>query len=1459
MQKHRIYTNIGRDQKINVEILNSYDLMEILSLKFSQKDIYASGNCSEYGVVMGRVSVNDGFGIPNARISIFVPLSDIDENDPVISALYPYKDVSDKNENNYRYNLLPSRQQHSGHEPTGTFFDQEDILTREECLEVFEKYYKYTVKTNNAGDFMIWGVPIGSQTLHIDVDLSDIGCFSLRPNDFIRNGYGVDEFKSLYEFKSSSDLDSLPQIKSFNKTINVYPFWGNEEICEIGITRTDFDLSDQGVKIEPKAYLIGGIYTDTGKNAINKNCMPRKKMGRKCDLTTRGGKISAIRFTTQKDTNGIPILEEYKINEDIDEDGVFVLALPMNMDYIYTNEFGENEITNDSNKGIPTSACYRLRIELTDSGLDRVRVNADYLVPNIREYTTDTLKSYAWSTSFDDYPSEALSNDPDRGIFYIQDNQYYPRDYFYRFTYNKVYTVSSFQSSYFKNFSYTGDKYLGIKEIEPPEEEDCTSTVLTPPVNFGKKNYTFALLVTQVLLFFEQLINLVTFVFFNALAKALHTFANAFNVWPIKSIHDAVAKVAYAVQEAGQRELYLINYPECEECNGEDNEFGTQKLSAALIDYCQVGTISVTGSTSDTNRSIPMDNWSFSVEDIGVCKDEAEPITDMDDLVDRQSHYALIDNNRLVFIQLTGSTLISAGGWSGYVFGDTNIDFPDSTVYNLVIVDIHHRADPSTPTYLLETGCEIYDIPYDEDIVAEYYSGTTSNRITIPHNDYLPGMNISSSKIADGGDYRLLTEFGGVTYTPTTPSGYSEFSNGVFYFIPGGQTINRIYNILKEYRRRKLVGQMFCGGIVNYSYIDNWLSGSLYFYQFKAKFRQDSTRIKYCTDIAQYIPDQKRFYYRSTEYISSGSIWGTSVSGNNKRLGHSTTFIDLGPRDEFIKEICIDTSLDPNCSVSRSIGPTTYQSWGELLGMVINYWMDVSNNEFTLNNFFKNEGYPFSSYVLNGDILQLISINNETGIEEFDLQSPKYLGYSYQIIDPELCSSIFRPYGNDEWGPTPITFDLSEDGQRIRLCLNEPTHLDYQGNTVQGRLTESSQKVPFFLWDKKGTGFGGISQDTAFNQFWCYSGITVQPLQGMTYGYVVTGQTYDDSSDQYLLLPITYNFSGMTFTDQNVTDELAFDIVSASDNHTDYDTAYPGFTYLYASSWIDGIPVSGTLYTRYGHGGIWDSQAWNTSTDFIIKKTVDYYSGTTKQILSTPFQFYFGLRPGKTGLDKFMKLFGPLGVLTAPTPTPLPTLPLPSPEPTPSLTPTPTASSAVWYYRLNRCIDNVSTYYTEHSAEHLSVGTAVWGASVCDPDYAYVVIGSTTNESNYAGYTKLGGVSVELEHAACFDCDDNPITPPPSPPAYTTIVLVRNTSEGDPAGSTCGDFFYNAENKQTAYVNSPSIIPHNLYDAYEDTTWTTRFNGGNLYWGIKYDANLTITHTVYVSTNGNIQDWANCP
>jgi hypothetical protein len=101
------------------------------------------------------------------------------------------------------------------------------------------------------------------------------------------------------------------------------------------------------------------------------------------------------------------------------------------------------------------------------------------------------------------------------------------------------------------------------------------------------------------------------------------------------------------------------------------------------------------------------------------------------------------------------------------------------------------------------------------------------------------------------------------------------------------------------------------------------------------------------------------------------------------------------------------------------------------------------------------------------------------------------------------------------------------------------------------------------------------------------------------------------------------------------------DIESLTDNHTLYDQQEEGFTYLYITSGTTITPLTGILYTRVGNAGNWSSIPWDsTLITYIIKPTEYNYNGN-QQILSTPFLFYFGLRPGNTAVDKFIERFGP--------------------------------------------------------------------------------------------------------------------------------------------------------------------------------------------------------------------------
>ena len=255
-KSYRIKTKPGEDDgylKVNLDLNQNYDFLEILSLKISQNEEY-QGFCADYGVIAGRIDINNGFGVPNVKVSIFVPIEESDLDNPVISSLYPYTSPADneKNDRGIRYNLLPNKQQNFDHTPVGTFPSKREMLDNKTTLEIYEKYYKYTTTTNEAGDFILFGVPVGEHTLHYDMDVSDIGFISARPYELISQGYSEDLFDSRFKFKSSNNLNNLTQVFSENVSVEVLPYWcdslkvGNT----IGIVRKDISID-----LEPSSRL----------------------------------------------------------------------------------------------------------------------------------------------------------------------------------------------------------------------------------------------------------------------------------------------------------------------------------------------------------------------------------------------------------------------------------------------------------------------------------------------------------------------------------------------------------------------------------------------------------------------------------------------------------------------------------------------------------------------------------------------------------------------------------------------------------------------------------------------------------------------------------------------------------------------------------------------------------------------------------------------------------------------------------------------------------------------------------------------------------------------------------------------------------------------------------------------------------------------------------------------------
>lgn len=1435
VQKHRINTTLNGDKKVTVELKQDYDLLEILSLKFTQQEAYTS-LCADYGVVCGRVTANNGLGIPNARVSILVPISDQDEQDPVISTLYPYKLSNDKNDDGYRYNLLPARQQHAGHTATGTFPDQNDILSREEQLEVFEKYYKFTAKTNYAGDYMIWGVPLGEQQLHIDVDLSDMGCFSLRPYDFIRQGEDANKFDRFFKFKSDTDLDGLPQIVAFDKTIDISPFWGNMDLCQIGITRADFDLSNLGIKVDPVSLMLVSTVTDADSDAVKRSGVIRRKSGYKCNLQTSDGKIQGVRFTGRKviGSDGTTIYPELEYFDPgvIDDDGTAMAVIPMNLDYVYTNEFGEQETTNDPNKGVATSTVARLKLELDNSsgeGSSKGTASATYLVPNIREFNKYTsgnaseyseaiISSYVFSDVFEDYlnvpvpigvtlePLTSAERLHKKELILGTNNNDIPEDYFYKFIYGKVYTPTSFQGSHYEVsatenlFGLTRrDAFLGIKEIRPNSEDDCTGTANYIPTNFAFRNRTkFGLLLSQVLLFLQFIFALIfNFVFellgrfFITVGKALYAiyFGWPFKWRPFAKIGEQFQDIAYKLQVNGTQVLSLTTYPDCEECTTDD-EAATEGVNLSNT-YCSVGeikfkvlgiaagggnvylipveintstdpdssdvspgdrardydptdpfmsgnTFSLTGATKADTRTIlngldeqtitpvepgDVNNARFIGQGIPFVDDSILPYSPASgDTLTKSVSYSEFDinfsnNTQLVdlaqftsnsvsflttsrwasqgkygnkifewinYVGQSGSTtstvqaiVLNHGSWAemaggnyetydGPDGGDTDNgegNFADRGTY--VIVRIYDRTklkfDPTgePTTFDIEEGCKKYDKAYDENISYTYLwsTGNTYGSTFVPLDPesnnplygYPAGFKESDTRpdstytlmadIISGGGARLprlvvWSKLGNTYYDRKTKSGYSEIRDGVFTVIPAIQGSSRNNKLIQEWYRRKRIGLFFCGGVVNYSFIDNWLHGLLYFFKFDYRIRWDDKSVrdlnqrgsKYPRELVFFNVLDGKFYYRSTPYNpTSKTFIGQSYTGY-KEILHPTTFYDVGVRDEFFDEICFDPAVDPACSVIRDLTATTYQDPGNIIEHVINYRMDVSAARTDIGDFFTNSGYTFGK-VMDGDVLQLISINCEAGIEAFDLDSPHYFMFNGEFLDPEDTTFMTYFKNGSSWGPTPIDFKLDTNGSFVRYCLNN-------------RLGDFTQKVPYFLWNKKGTGFG-LDDD----QLWDRTAIGAQKLQRMISVSGVTNTTTNylmaDGEEEYLIKPMTKTHNTFSF-EGNYPDSLErFEAIRLT-TPTSATEFVEGDLWLHVLTGTQKNPLTGNIYVVVN--GAWSAPIpyVKDNKETFIFQTALNYSGN-RQVLSTPFQFYFGLRPGSTAYDKFIKYYGPRG------------------------------------------------------------------------------------------------------------------------------------------------------------------------------------------------------------------------
>lgn len=401
-RSQRIHIGTGNtitDKYIHVKLEKDTDTLEFLSLKIDTKDVYNDFN-ADYGVIVGRVIANGGVGVPNAKISIFIPLDEGDENNSKIVSVYPYTNPRDKNNQGKRYNLLPrvsridpATDEIKPPQAFGSFPTKEEIITNSTFLEVYKKYYKFSTVTNNSGDYMIFGVPTGTQTVHMSVDITDIGQYSMTPAAMVTNlGYSPNLFiDNNTRIKPSDDLDDLPNIETQEVAVDVIPFWGDNENFEIGITRQDFRIR---AEIVNSFVIFGSVFTD-GDNAFYGEGESKKVkfLYRATNPLeeTIGIATKRIGVVTENIYYYPPEITDEQIdNGDVDSDvdsdvmlkldssqysiykrdGDFIFIINCNRRKVITNELGEEEVVDSTtSEGVFTRFRGFITLEISDNSV----------------------------------------------------------------------------------------------------------------------------------------------------------------------------------------------------------------------------------------------------------------------------------------------------------------------------------------------------------------------------------------------------------------------------------------------------------------------------------------------------------------------------------------------------------------------------------------------------------------------------------------------------------------------------------------------------------------------------------------------------------------------------------------------------------------------------------------------------------------------------------------------------------------------------------------------------------------------------------------------------------------------------------------------------------------------------------------------------------------------------------
>ena len=415
--------------------------------------------------------------------------------------------------------------------------------------------------------------------------------------------------------------------------------------------------------------------------------------------------------------------------------------------------------------------------------------------------------------------------------------------------------------------------------------------------------------------------------------------------------------------------------------------------------------------------------------------------------------------------------------------------------------------------------------------------------------------------------------------------GYERVVNGCYMFVVKRVLISIPRDIQMFFEWRTRIRFMFalCQGVIGEMFQNNWLNGTLYMpaFQKQTLYNSDNQprRYRYCGDPQQFWDGRKdqgpvyfntetnSFFYRSTPFNDNtnqfiGQEPGRSYyTGQNKlNIWSPTTIMELGPRDEFTREISFSPEFEGY--FIDTLTSTSYKDISTIINLFAISRLSNANfleqllsaGDASVGAIFSREfdaldGTALADFISNpfdarvdGDFAQMVSINSEYGVvpylegnyeDSITVEDDRFgIWFSSNTVNRRVVTDGTTTFGTNVTGPTNL--------------FGYP----------------NSQVIPYYMWTVKDNGLFGTEQNTWQTEY--------------IFSSVYQGDDFYNGVGKYMKPDGGYGY--------------------------------------------------GHIYNKISSDPEYDSHPVNNPNSNNFK-------------VGNPFQFYFGLRRGKTAMNRYIKKY----------------------------------------------------------------------------------------------------------------------------------------------------------------------------------------------------------------------------